>query len=103
MNADLRSKDVKMIKVKVSDQPDVHIPIYLSKQLDLAEGDQVELLRLGHLITLRKLHNVSQLRSLRHLAGVVKSSRPKASVDVAQYMTQRGYESLGGQQDSQIH
>ena len=57
----------------------------LSKQLDLAEGDQVEFVRLGHLLALCKLHHVSQPHSLRHLAGVVKSSRPKASVDVVQY------------------
>jgi bifunctional DNA-binding transcriptional regulator/antitoxin component of YhaV-PrlF toxin-antitoxin module len=89
-----------MIKVKFSDQPELHIPTCLSKQLDLAEGDQVEFVRLGQLIALRKLHNVSRPYSLRRLAGIVKSSRPKASVDVAQYMTQRGYESLDDQQDS---
>ena len=92
-----------MIQVKVSDEPDIHIPTCLSKQLDLAEGDQVEFVRLGHLLALRKLYHVSRPHSLRHLAGIVKSSRPKASVDVAQYMTKRGYESLDGQQDSQIH
>ncbi|MFB0534666.1 MAG: hypothetical protein ACETWR_06765 [Anaerolineae bacterium] len=92
-----------MIRVKVSDQPCLQIPESLSKQLDLAEGDQVEVVRSGHLITLRKPRVVSPPKPLRHLAGLVKSSRPKASVDVARYMTQRGYESLHGQQDSQVH
>ena len=89
-----------MIKVKVTDQADLYIPIGLSKQLDLAEGDRVEFVGAGHLITLLKYRNVSPPRPLRHLAGVVKSSRPIASVDVAQYMIQRGYESLDNQQDS---
>lgn len=92
-----------MIRVKVSDQPYLHIPESLSKQLDLAEDDQVEVVRSGHLITLRKPRAVSPPRPLRHLAGLVKSSRPQASVDVAKYMTHRGYESLHGHQNSQIH
>ena len=88
-----------MIKVKVSDsdQPYLHIPISLSKQLDLVEGDEVEVERSGHLITLRKFCAMSPPHPLRHLAGVVKSSRPKGSVDVASYMTKRGYESLNGE------
>jgi bifunctional DNA-binding transcriptional regulator/antitoxin component of YhaV-PrlF toxin-antitoxin module len=91
-----------MIRVKISDQSYLHIPESLSKQLDLAEDDRVEVVRSGHLIALRKLRTVSPPKPLRHLAGLVKSSRPKASVDVAKYMTHRGYESLHGQQDSQV-
>jgi len=86
-----------MLRVKVSEQPYLHIPRSLSEQLDLAEDDQVEVVQSGHIITLRKPRRFSPPRPLRHLAGLVKSSRPKASVDVASYMTRRGYESLGGQ------
>ena len=85
-----------MIEVKISDQPYLHIPISLSRQLNLAEGDQVELIRSGNLIALRKRHKPPP--SLRDLAGVVKSSLPKGSVDVARYTIQRGYESLDGEQ-----
>lgn len=91
-----------MIRVKVSDQPYLHIPESLSKQLGLVEDDQVEVVQSGYLIALRKPRVVSPPKPLRHLAGLVKSSRPRASVDVAKYMTHRGYESLHGQQDSQV-
>jgi bifunctional DNA-binding transcriptional regulator/antitoxin component of YhaV-PrlF toxin-antitoxin module len=86
-----------MIRVKVSDQFSLQIPRKLSTQLALADGDQVEIVRQGDLIILQKLRKISSSQSLRDLAGRVKTSRPRASVDVSEYMTRKGYEHLGPQ------
>jgi hypothetical protein len=97
-----QEKNVPVIKVKVSDRPDLYIPASLCAQLDLAEDDQVEVVRSGHWITLRKSRAASPPRPLQALAGIIKSSRPVASVDVTSGMTKRGYEYLDGQQDSPV-
>lgn len=89
-----------MITVKVSDQPYLHIPRSLSEEFSLADGDQVEFVRWGDLIILQKSRKTLRPRPLRELAGLVKSSRPKASVDVSKYMTKKGYEYLYGSQNS---
>jgi bifunctional DNA-binding transcriptional regulator/antitoxin component of YhaV-PrlF toxin-antitoxin module len=86
-----------MIRVKVSDQFSLQIPRKLSTQLALADGDQVEIVRQGDLIILQRLKKTRSPRPLRDLAGRVKSSRPKASIDVSEYMTRKGYEYLGPQ------
>jgi hypothetical protein len=97
-----QEKNTLVIKVKVSDQPDLSIPASLCAQLDLADDDQVEVVHSGHWITLRKSSAVSSPRPLPALAGIIKSSRPVASVDIASVMTKRGYEHLDGQQDSPV-
>ncbi len=89
-----------MVTVKISDQFALHIPATLSTQLALVDGDRVELTRWRNLVVLQKVRKASHPRPLRDLAGLVKSSQPRASVDVAQYMTQRGYEYLYEDQDS---
>jgi len=95
-----QKNDLQVIKVKVSDQPDLCIPASLCQQLDLVDDDQVEVVQSGHTITLRKRRTLSPPKSLRELAGLIKSSRPTASVDVGSFMTKRGYEYLHGRQDS---
>jgi antitoxin component of MazEF toxin-antitoxin module len=82
------------VTIKVWDRPYLNIPESLSKQLRLVDGDEVEVLRWGDAIALKKRHPTAYPRRLRDLAGIVKSSRPRASVDVSQYMTRRGYEYL---------
>lgn len=89
-----------MITVKVSDQSDLHIPRSLSAELSLSDGDQVELVRRGDVVILQKVGRPSQPKPLRELAGLVKSSRPKGSVDVAAYMNRKGYEYLRDAQGS---
>lgn len=88
-----------MVTVKVSHQSALHIPTTLSTKLALVDGDQVKLARWGSLIVLQKLRKASHPRLLRDLAGLVKSSQPRASVDVARYMTRRGYEYLYEDED----
>ncbi len=83
-----------MTKVRVSKDACLHVPESLSRQLNLTEEDEVELVRAGDRITLRTFRPASSERPLTQLAGLVKSSRPKASVDVAKYMNQKGYEGL---------
>ncbi len=75
-----------MITIKVSDQPHLHIPRSLAEELSLADGDQVELVRRGEFIILRRCKKLEHLRPLQALAGMVKSVRPRASIDVATYM-----------------
>lgn len=89
-----------MITVRVSDQSDLHIPRSLSTELSLSDGDRVELVRRGDRVVLQKVEPPSRPKPLRELAGLVKSSRPKGSVNVADYMTRKGYEYLGDDQDS---
>lgn len=88
------------IRIKISNQPYLYIPESLCEQLGLADEDQVEVARSGELITLRKPRRGPSSKLLRELAGVIKTSRPIASVDVNKYMTQRGYEYLEGESDS---
>lgn len=85
-----------MITVKVSDRHDLQIPRSLSAELSLSDGDQVRLVRWGDLVIVQKAGQASRPKPLRDLAGLVKSSRPKGSVDVAAYMTKKGYEYLRG-------
>lgn len=89
-----------MITVRVSDQSDLHVPRSLSTELSLSDGDQVKLVRRGDFVILQKIEPTSRPKPLRELAGLVKSSRPKGSVDVAAYMTKKGYEYFRGAQDS---
>ncbi len=89
-----------MITVKVSDQSDLHIPRSLSAELSLSDGDQVELVRRGKMVMLQKVEPPPRPKPLRALAGLVKSSRPRGSVDVAAYMNRKGYEYLRDPQDS---
>lgn len=91
---------MSLVKIKLSDEPDLHIPASLGNQLGLTTDDQVEVVRSGNEITLRKPPVASPSRPLRQLAGLIKSSRPTASVDVGSFMTKRGYEDLNGRQDS---
>jgi bifunctional DNA-binding transcriptional regulator/antitoxin component of YhaV-PrlF toxin-antitoxin module len=85
-----------MVTVKVSGQPDIQIPRRLSDELSLYDGDRVELVRRGDVIILRKIDRPACVKSLRELAGLVKSSRPPGSVDVSGYMNRKGYEYLPG-------
>lgn len=82
------------VTVKVWDRSYLNIPEGLSKQLHLVDGDEVEVFRWGNVIALKKRHRTAHPRRLRDLAGIIKSSRPRASVDVSQYMTRKGYEYL---------
>ena len=85
-----------MTKVKRSNDSYLHVPESLSKRLDLMEEDEVEVVRLGHLVALWKPRRMAPPGSLRELAGLVTSSRPKGSVDVSETMNQKGYEGLHG-------
>jgi len=87
-----------VVTVKVSDQSDLQIPCGLADELSLSDGDRVELVRRGDVVILQKIDRPGRTRSLRELAGLVKSSRPPGSVDVSEYMTRRGYEYLRGSQ-----
>lgn len=89
-----------MVTVKVSDQPDLRIPRTLSTELSLDDGEQVELVRQGEVIILKKVEKPSRHKPLQELAGLVKSSRPPGSVEVAEYMSRKGYEYLDDTQDS---
>jgi bifunctional DNA-binding transcriptional regulator/antitoxin component of YhaV-PrlF toxin-antitoxin module len=91
-----------MITVRVSDQSELHIPRHLSTALSLSDGDRVEIVRRGDLVVLQKVEPSSRPKPLRALAGLVKSSRPKGSVNVAEYMSRKGYEYLGDDQDSSL-
>lgn len=82
------------VTVKVWDRPYLNIPETLSKQLRLVDGDEVEVFRWGNVIALKKRHRTTSPKRLRDLAGLIKSSKAKASVDVSQYMTRKGYEFL---------
>jgi len=88
-----------MVTVKVSDQSDLQIPRGLSDELSLSDGDRVELVRRGDVVILQKTDGAGSSKSLRDLAGLVKSSRPPGSVDVSEYMNRRGYEYLRASQD----
>ena len=81
-----------MITVRISDESDLHIPRSLSAELSLSDGDQVKLVRQGNSVVLQRVEEPSHPKPLQGLAGLVKSSRPKGSVDVTVYMTKRGYE-----------
>jgi hypothetical protein len=98
----MENDKMSLIKVKLSDGPDLHLPASLGDQLGLTTDDQVEVVRSGHVITLGRPLPASPSKPLRQLAGLIKSSQPTASVDVGSFMTQRGYEDLNGRQDSQI-
>ena len=88
-----------MVTVRVSDQSDLQIPRGLSDELSLSDGDRVELVRRGDVVILQKVDDSAPTRSLRELAGLVKSSRPPGSVDVSEYMDRKGYEYLRGSRD----
>ena len=88
-----------MVTVKVSDQSDLQIPRGLSDELSLSDGDRVDLVRRGDVVILQKIDGAGSSKSLRELAGLVKSSRPPGSVDVSQYINRRGYEYLRASQD----
>jgi bifunctional DNA-binding transcriptional regulator/antitoxin component of YhaV-PrlF toxin-antitoxin module len=88
-----------MVTVKISDQSDLQIPRGLSDELSLSDGDRVELVRRGDVVILQKIDRPGSSKSLRELAGLVKSSRPPGSVDVSEYMNRRGYEYLRASQD----
>ena len=83
-----------MVTVKVSDRTDLQIPRHLSRELSLADGDQVELVRRGDLVILQKISEPQPTQSLRSLSGLVRSSRPSGSVNVAPYLAKKGYEDL---------
>ncbi|MEA3408357.1 MAG: hypothetical protein U9R48_09820 [Chloroflexota bacterium] len=83
-----------MITVKISDQSDLHVPRSLSDKLSLSDEDQVEFARRGDVIILKKVSRPPHPRFLHELAGLVKSSHPKESVDVSTCMTPKGYEYL---------
>ncbi len=85
-----------MITIKICDQSDLHMPRRLSDKLSLSDGDQVEFVRRGDVIILQKLNKPSSHRPMRELAGLVKSLRPRGSVDVSAYMNKKGYEYLCG-------
>ncbi|MFP3897647.1 MAG: AbrB/MazE/SpoVT family DNA-binding domain-containing protein [Anaerolineales bacterium] len=85
-----------VITIRISDQSDLHIPRRLSDKLSLSDGDQVEFVRRGDAIILQKVNKLSSPRPMRKLAGLVKSLRPRGSVDVSAYMNKKGYEYLCG-------
>lgn len=89
-----------MITVKISDESDLLIPREISTELSLSDGDRVEIVRRGDLLILQKVEPAETPRPLRELAGRVKSSRPRGSVDVNGYTTRKGYEFLGEGRDS---
>lgn len=82
-----------MITVKISDQSDLQIPRRLSNELSLSDGDRVKLVRHGDVVILQKVEKAPP-KSLQSLAGMVKSSRPRGSVDVTDPMDRKGYESF---------
>ena len=90
-----------MVTVRVSDRSDLQIPRGLSDELSLSDGDRVELVRRGNVVILQKIDRPGPAKSLRELAGLVRSSHPPGSVDVSEYMNRKGYEYLSAGQDQE--